>query len=147
MDKFSERIKTALLKFFMIDAFEFSEVFMQSDVVDNICEFAKHAHPKEFVAVIGGVVKDKKLIVNELFYQEFVSSTHSASFQSFLPPAVTGVGTVHSHPSSHTRPSSADINFFNKKGMVHFIIGYPYEKENIVGYDSQGNEIAFTISA
>lgn len=145
MERFSDKVKNALTKFFMLDAFEFSEVVMQRDVLDNICDFARHTHPKEFVAVIGGVVKEKKLIINELFYQEFISSVNSASFSAFLPAAANGVGTVHSHPSSNTRPSDADLFFFNKKGVVHFIIGFPYTPETIHGYDFHGNEINFTI--
>lgn len=145
MDRFSERLKRALLKFFMLDAFEFSEVIMQREVLENACIFAKQAHPKEFVALLGGKVVDKTLVISDLYYQEFVSSSHSASFSSFLPNAVNGVGTVHSHPSSNTQPSNADLHFFGKKGGVHFIVGYPYGEETISGYDSVGNPISFTI--
>jgi proteasome lid subunit RPN8/RPN11 len=145
MERFSEKIKRALLKFFMLDAFEFSEIIMQEDVLENICMFAKQTHPKEFVAIIGGKVKEKKLIIDNLFYQEFVSSHHSASFSSFLPSAVHGVGTVHSHPSSNNKPSKADLFFFNKKAGVNFIIGYPYTKETMSCYDLNGNELIFSV--
>ncbi len=145
MERFSEKIKQALYKFFMLDKFEFSEVIFERVVVENICEFAKNLHPKEFVAVIGGRVESKKLLITDVYYQPFVSSTHSASFSSFLPNAVQGVGTVHSHPSSNNHPSRNDLLFFSKKGMVHFIIGYPYNEENVAGYDFNGNEIKFRV--
>ena len=145
MDNFSEKLKRALLKFFMLDKFEFSEVLLKRDVLDNICEFARNNHPKEFVAIIGGLVKDNKLVINNLFYQEFVSSDHSASFSSFLPNAVNGVGTVHSHPSGYPVPSKADLFFFSKKGGVHFIIGYPYTKETLFCYAANGKRLSFNV--
>ena len=118
---------------------------MKQDVLENICIFAKQNHPNEFVAIIGGKVREKKLIIDELFYQEFVSSKHSASFSSFLPNAAHGVGTVHSHPSSNRTPSNADLFFFSKKGGVHFIIGYPYAYDTISCYDVSGNELVFSV--
>lgn len=145
MERFSEKIKHALLRFFMLDAFEFSEILMTNDVLENISAFARQNHPKEFVAIIGGKVKNKQLLIDDLFYQEYVSSNHSASFSSFLPKAVNGIGTVHSHPSSNARPSNADIFFFSKKGGVHFIIGYPYNKDTLHAYDIKGNELTFSI--
>lgn len=147
MEKFSEKIKKALEKFFMLDAFEFSEIVMKEDVLKNICMFAKQNHPNEFVAIIGGKVQKKKLIIDELFYQEFVSSHHSASFSSFLPNAVQGIGTVHSHPSSNTTPSGADLFFFSKKGGVHFIIAYPYTANSLTCYDFNGNVLNFSIGS
>ena len=103
-------------------------------------------HPKEFVAVVEGKVENKELKITGLYYRTFTSSVNSASFSSFFGGQVNGIGTVHSHPSSNTRPSNADLLFFNKKGGVHFIIGYPYTGKNIAGYDYKGNEIVFRIA-
>ena len=140
-----KKIKKFLYKFFMLDKFVFSEIFIEKDVIEDICDFAKSLHPKEFLAILGGEIKNKKLYVNKLYAQEFVSSKNSVFFSSFLPNSISEFGTVHSHPSSNNKPSTKDLLAFNKKGVVHFIIGYPYTEKNISGYDFNGNEIKFKI--
>ncbi|MBR9703370.1 hypothetical protein GOV10_04995, partial [Candidatus Woesearchaeota archaeon] len=55
------------------------------------------------------------------------------------------VGTVHSHPSSSTRWSRADLRLFNKFGWVHAIIGRPYKAENMVFYDKNGNGFSWAL--
>jgi len=147
MEQFSEKLKKILLKFLMLDTPKFSKIILKKEVAENICEFAKQLHPKEFVAIIEGKVKDEQLRITDLYYQEFVSSYHSASFSNFLPSVASGIGTVHSHPSSNTKPSNADLFFFSKKGLIHFIIGFPYTEENIVCYDFNGNELVFSINS
>ena len=147
MERFSDKLKNFLFKLLMLETPKFSEIVMKKEVAQNICEFAKQLHPKEFVALIGGKIEDEQLRITDLYYQEFTSSYHSASFSSFLPSAVSGIGTVHSHPSSNTTPSDADLFFFSKKGLIHFIIGFPYAEKNIVCYDFNGNELLFSIDS
>ncbi len=43
-----------------------------------------------------------------------------------LPVDFTVVGSVHSHPSGNYWPSDQDIEFFNKFGRVHIIVGAPF---------------------
>jgi len=112
---------------------------------ETMCEFARQMHPKEFVALIDGKIESETLVVKELVYQQFNSSKSSASFTSFLLGPASGLGTVHSHPSSSTQASKTDLFMFSKNGLIHFIIGFPYTKETIVCYDKSGNKLEFEI--
>mgnify|MGYP001606496819 CR=1 FL=1 len=51
------------------------------------------------------------------------------------------IGSVHSHPSPSTRPSSADLGFFSRMGKVHLILGHPYRESSFSAYDSGGRKI------
>ena len=143
---FSTSIKQALQKLFSLTPPTFSEIVLHRDVAESMCDFAKTTHPKEFVAVISGKIRNNQLHISDLYYKEFLSSRSSASFSSFMPGAENGIGTVHSHPSGNNHPSSADLRFFNKKGFVHFIIGNPYTQATIACYDYHGNPLSFMIN-
>ncbi len=145
MEKIGDSIKKAVLKFFMLDIPSFKKLVIKKEVIEDMMQFAKIKHPQEFIAIIDGKVKDNILTIDSIYYQSFVSSENSAVMNTFFPPATRGVGSVHSHPSSNTRPSRADLQFFGKRGIVHLIIGYPYEENSIAAYDLDGNRIDFEI--
>jgi len=146
MENFSDKIKKALLKLFMLDTPKFSKLAISSGLADDISEFARGAHPKEFIALVNGKIKDSTLLLDTLYYQTYNATEQSAHIRAFLPSATRGLGSVHSHPSGSTRPSEADLRFYNKRGAVHLIIAYPYGKENIAAYDFNGNLLQFDIA-
>ncbi len=145
MDRISKTIRGWLTKLFSLELPQFSKITIQQSVIDNIIEIAKENSPKEFVALLEGKVRNNNLVVYGLVYQPFHASERSTLMRMNLPTISHVVGSVHSHPSSNTRPSNADLTFFNKSGVVHLIIGYPYKKENIAGYDLYGNKAEFEV--
>ncbi len=145
MERIGDKFKRFLLRLFMLDIPSFSKLVIKRDVMDDIIQFAKNKHPEEFVAILEGSAADDVLTITGLYYQSFKSSERTAVMDTFLPPATRGIGSVHSHPSSNIRPSKADLRFFSKRGIVHFIIGYPYTENSIAAYDLDGNRLEFDV--
>lgn len=120
------------------------EIRIKRSVLDDLCEMAKNAHPKEMLAFLSatGGNKGGVVVIDEIQLQAYDASTHSASFQFYLLPTFTSIiGTVHSHPSKDRRPSDEDVHLFGQYGLVHGIIGYPYRTDSITFYDKQGEAI------
>ncbi len=139
-EKFKESIGD-----FMFGRHKVKQILIKEEVIENIMSFAKLNHPKEFVAFLGGEVKDNSLIVTHLVYQHYSSSNKSAFAKINLPMVSGVVGTVHSHPGPSNQPSEEDLLFFGKMGMVHLIIKYPYNYEDIAAYDFDGNPVEYEI--
>jgi proteasome lid subunit RPN8/RPN11 len=121
-----------------------AEVWLEEDVLDDIRQLARDAYPKEFVAFLNGEVLEREgknvALVDGLSVIAYNASHISTSFNLYDIPTVHGmVGTIHSHPSSSTRWSRADLRLFGKFAWVHGIIGRPYAEENLVFYDKNGN--------
>ncbi|MGV8150970.1 MAG: Mov34/MPN/PAD-1 family protein [Candidatus Woesearchaeota archaeon] len=142
--KIWDKIVFGLERLFDIDKMRFDNIKVECSVLDDIIDFARNNHPREFVVFMHGTIKNKVLLIDRLLYQEYESDSGSAtpifhfSDKSFF-------GSVHSHPSGSNRPSRADRHFFRKHGIVHAIIGYPYKKDNIKFYDNDGEEIIVQI--
>ncbi|MBI5228659.1 Mov34/MPN/PAD-1 family protein [Candidatus Micrarchaeota archaeon] len=106
-------------------------------------ESAKSVYPNEFV----GLFREEDGILRELIIAPF--SEYGAGFSSFsdfhlpLDPSITG--TFHSHPSSSNHPSKGDLEFFSRKGRVHFIAGAPYGIEDVKAFNQKGEEIQFEL--
>lgn len=124
----------------------YDEVVVLREVVSDIMEIAKSSYPKEFITLLSGEIKNNKLIVNGLVYQVFNPSKDSAFMHLNLPMISGVIGSVHSHPTPVNVPSKADLFFFNKRGYIHLIIGYPFRANNIAAYDSYGRKISFRIA-
>jgi proteasome lid subunit RPN8/RPN11 len=121
------------------------KITLDSDVVHNIISFAHANHPKEFIAILEGQLKEDELVITGLIYQPYHSSHKTSIMRLNLPPFSHAVGSVHSHPSGTNIPSMQDLEFFGKNGIVHMIISYPYGKEDIGCYDSGGQSIVFNL--
>lgn len=120
-----------------------AEVWLEREVFDDIQQLARDAYPNEFVAFLNGEVVEREgknvALVDGLSVIAYNANHISTSFSLYDIPTVHGmVGTVHSHPSSSTRWSRADLRLFGKFGWVHAIIGNPYNTENMVFYDKNG---------
>jgi len=138
-------LRAKLKKFFGLDRFEFTQVKVKREVVDAICEFAKNTHPKEFIMLLQGNAKDGVLSVNSLYYQEYYANEDSAMPYIRLPIFSDIVGSVHSHPGPSNKPSRADKHFFQKHGMFHMIIKYPYGADDIQAYNLFGQPVQFAV--
>ena len=125
---------------------KFTSIVLEADCLQNIMDFAKANYPREFSAILQGEIEKNTMNIKGLIYQHFHSNRTSSLMHMNLPMISHAVGSVHSHPSSSTRPSDADLRFFAKTGVVHLIIGYPYDLENITCYDFEGNIRGFQTS-
>ena len=142
------KISGALKKFFLSVLPKhktFSKIVFHKSVVQDIINFARVNYPKEFIALLEGKASDETLFVTGLLYQPYEASHRSASVHLNLPMVSGAIGSVHSHPSHNSWPSSADLEFFNKRGYLHCIISYPYTSSDLVVYDNEGNELIFEI--
>lgn len=135
-----------LERLFDLDKHYFKEIIIYDTVVEDIIDFAKANHPREFVAFFHGVLKDEKLIIDSLVYNEFRSNEGSAT-PIFHFPDRSFYGSIHSHPGHSNRPSRADLHFFHKTGIVNAIICMPYTKESLRFYNHQGEEITVKIQS
>lgn len=126
---------------FELERFRFSKLVLERGLLEDIIDFAKANHPKEFIAFLQGKIEDSTMSVLGLIYQKYYSSTYSAFSRINIPVNMNVIGSVHSHPSSSRNPSNQDLRFFSKFGGLHIIIAYPYNKDTISIYDNSGNEI------
>ncbi|MGV8141696.1 MAG: Mov34/MPN/PAD-1 family protein [Candidatus Woesearchaeota archaeon] len=133
-------LKGLLENMFDLDKLRFNKVVIEKEVVENIILLSKQNHPKEFLAFLDGNIKNNRLTINGLLYQEYHASTESAA-PIFHFPDKSFYGSVHSHPGYSNRPSSADRQFFSKIGIVNIIICRPYDLKSIRFYNHEGEEI------
>ena len=131
--------------FLKLDKYKFNKIIVNQEVIETICEIAQQTYPKEFIAFLEGKNKNNILRIEGLAYQEYIAGYTSTVFKDYLPLTSNVVGTVHSHPGPHNKPSNADLRVFSKKGVVHMIIKKPYHSEDIQAYDLHGRKIEFGI--
>ena len=125
---------------------EIEEIQVEKELIDEITSIARESYPNEFMALLEGQIKGNVLKITGLIFLPIETSNEGAVMQVFMQPLTTNsVGSVHSHPSYSASPSDADLQFFSKKGIFHMIIANPYNRENIIAYDSYGNIVDFNI--
>lgn len=116
---------------------------IKRNVIERIKEFSFNAYPNEFGAMLNC---EKEIIDDLIFYPLSSNNQNSFSISEWqIPIGIGSCGSVHSHPSESNSPSQEDLNFFSKRGKVHIIICYPFETENIILYDRNGNVLEFQI--
>jgi proteasome lid subunit RPN8/RPN11 len=119
-------------------------ITMADSALEDLCEMASAAHPKEMMAFLASTKGNRKgvLHIDEIQLQAYNASGDSATVMlSNLPMTTSIIGTVHSHPGGSLRPSDADLHLYSKFGYVHAIIGEPYRKTNIKFYGKRGQPI------
>jgi len=124
----------------------FQEILIDREVVEEIIQIARKAHPFEFVAMLEGKIKDETLKIDGLVFSAGETSNQGAVINTFMIPISTGtVGSVHSHPGPSASPSTADLQMFAKNGYFHLIIAEPYIEESMIGYNSFGEITRYKI--
>jgi proteasome lid subunit RPN8/RPN11 len=115
--------------------------------LDLIVESSKSNYPQEFGALLRVDLADKDTIIELVLLPGTVSGNSHAIFRlHMLPVDYSVVGTVHSHPSSIARPSSADLDLFNHFGKIHIIVGVSaFNDTNWKAYDYNGNLISVEV--
>lgn len=146
MEKFiKELLKQGFEKLFDLDKLRFNKIVISKDVIDECLDYARASHPKEFLAFLDGKIENNTLLLNELLYHQYEATSQSAT-PIFHFNYTRFYGSIHSHPSSNNKPSTMDLRFFRKLGIVHCIIAYPYTIDSIKFYNHNGEEIMIEIS-
>ena len=103
--------------------------------LEFILEVSKSSAPREFAGLLraeDGVIKDV------IFLPGTESTQISAVLRLYMMPNVSIAGSVHSHPTSNTNPSRADLALFARIGGYNIIAGAPYGMRSWRCYDSNG---------
>lgn len=109
------------------------------DLLNFAMELGKSSYPKEFAGLLSA---DRGVISNLVILPGSASSRKAASIKlGYLPTGMKIIGSVHSHPSSNSFPSQADLRFFSKCGPYNLIVFYPFRKGDWRFYDGRGNPI------
>ncbi len=108
-----------------------------------ILESSKSNFPNEFGALLRVDKTAKTTITEVVLLPGTISGDSHAIFKLYmLPIDYSIVGTVHSHPSSISRPSEADLDLFNHFGRIHLIVGVSsLGGTSWRAYNYQGNEV------
>ena len=117
---------------------------IKKECLNLILESSKSNYPQEFGALLRVDRIAKNTITEVVLLPGTISGNSHAIFHlHMLPIDFSVVGTVHSHPSSIARPSSADLDLFGHFGRIHFIVGVnPVGTTSWKAYDYNGNELS-----
>lgn len=125
---------------------KFEEVQIDRELVEEIMDIAKESFPNEFSAMLQGKVENNILKIDGLIFLPGAASESGAVMDIFMMPMLSDtVGSVHSHPGYSADPSTADLQFFAKKGYFHIIIAQPYNEDSICAYDGYGEKVEYSI--
>jgi proteasome lid subunit RPN8/RPN11 len=115
--------------------------------LDLIFESSKSNYPQEFGALLRVDRVQKNTIIEVVLLPGTISGDSHAIFHlHMLPVDYSVVGTVHSHPSSITRPSDADLDLFSHFGRVHIIVGVSsYGNVSWNAYEYTGRPVVMDI--
>jgi proteasome lid subunit RPN8/RPN11 len=100
-----------------------------------ILEVSRSSAPREFAGLLHS---DQGVIKDVIFLPGTQSSEIRAVLRLYMMPNMSLTGSVHSHPSSNTTPSRADLALFARTGSYHIIVGAPYTMHSWKCYDALG---------
>ena len=82
-----------------------------------IFECAKSQFPREFGGLLRVDIEKKDTIIEIVILPGTISDDSHAIFKMHMMPIdFSIIGTVHSHPSYSSKPSSVDLQHFRKHG-------------------------------
>ncbi|MFW9865023.1 MAG: Mov34/MPN/PAD-1 family protein [Candidatus Thorarchaeota archaeon] len=128
---------------FILEGLQSNQVRIKKDLIEGILALCREHHPKEFL----GILKMDKTVFTEFILPPGAVASRSTGvfFPSRLPIDLSYQGTIHSHPSGSPYPSLQDLNSVFKKLKFHFIVGFPYNLNNVKCFDSTGTELQFKV--
>lgn len=123
-----------------------TKITIQRETLAKVAGIAGDTHPKEMLVFLEGEVKKGTLEITDILFQPYIASNNSVfSTHIDLPLTSKSVGTIHSHPGFRNKPSTADLHFFRKHGIIHGIICQPYNEKSIQFYDFNGEPATVNI--
>lgn len=117
---------------------------IKKNVLDSIQLASRNIYPNEFISLLSGS-KEKELIDSLIILPSTFGKNFSTIRLDLLPFDESFIGSVHSHPSRNNSPSDADLEMFHKTGLVHIIVGYPYEYSSFKLYKFDGKQLRYEI--
>lgn len=105
---------------------------------------ASNTYPNEFFALLGSRHRNNE-IDEVIVVPAIYGRVHTLIKSSLIPIDFKIVGSVHSHPTSQSKPSRADLHSFPVFGSIHLIIPYPFTIESVQAYDSGGRKIELKV--
>lgn len=115
---------------------------ISTKVVDAFLRGAINSFPNEFFALLGSSTQSN-LIDEFIIVPSFANSKEVLIQMHLIPIDFSIIGTMHSHPTKNNMPSKADLKTFKKLGEIHLIVGFPFKRETIKSFDSNGKELKF----
>jgi proteasome lid subunit RPN8/RPN11 len=118
-------------------------VKIKRELVLGFLALSRGHHPRESL----GILKMENNVFTEYILPPgAVTSRNSGIFNPVrMPVNRTYQGSFHSHPSGVIIPSLQDLNSVFKRYRYNFIVGYPYDLNNIRCFDKNGNELQFKV--
>ncbi len=116
-------------------------------LLDSIFEGAKRLYPRETFLLLRGKRRKAELRITDLVVPPLAVYGYGFANLPFhmLPMDFSVVGTVHSHPSGNTNPSTVDLNHFF--GRILMIVGFPFVSlQNVAVYNSKGEKLPLHIA-
>lgn len=118
-------------------------VKIKESVLESIVLAAKKVYPDEFISMLG---KNKEGEIIELVvFPAVYGKTFSSIRVDLIPFDRTIIGTIHSHPGKNNNPSQGDLKVFGALGKIHLIICWPFNLDNIKGFNEKGKEIKLEV--
>lgn len=112
------------------------------ETLQFILEVCKSSAPLEFA----GMLSAKGDIITEVIIVPGTeSSDENAVMELFMLPNISTVGSVHSHPSGNISPSGTDLELFARQGIVHIIVGAPFDLKSWKCYDKDGIQVKLEV--
>lgn len=125
-----------------------------AETLDFAREAARDAHPNEYLGILQATPaedlerftdRDGVVITDILVIPGTKSGPTSATMRRHLVPNDNRtVGSIHSHPNGVLRPSDEDRSTFGA-GVVHVILGAPYERGDWRAFDSEGERRSLSV--
>ncbi|MGB9636218.1 MAG: Mov34/MPN/PAD-1 family protein [Thermoplasmata archaeon] len=113
-------------------------------LLEAVFENAKSAHPNEFAALLR--TNRRGVIAQYVVLPGTISSSEAAVFMLHMRPVdFEIIGTIHTHPSPYPLPSGADLALFERYGVIHIIVAYPYTMRSWKAYNPYGKEIKLEV--
>ncbi|MBU4373867.1 MAG: Mov34/MPN/PAD-1 family protein [Euryarchaeota archaeon] len=112
------------------------------DTLKFILEVSKSSAPSEFA---GMLQTTDDIITDVVIVPGTESGEESAVMQLFMLPNIHTVGTVHSHPSGDTTPSTDDLELFDRKGQYHIIVASPFTNSSWTCYNNRGERVKLEV--
>ena len=112
------------------------------ETLQFIMEVCKSSAPHEFAGMLSA---HGDVITEVIVVPGTESSEDSAVMQLFMLPNMPTIGTVHSHPSGNRKPSSEDLELFDRKGLYHIITGEPFDMSSWTCYNNKGEKVRLEV--
>ena len=117
---------------------------IKKSTLESICSAARNVYPNEFIALLGSSKRngtiDELVVLPATFGEDFSSIRFD-----LLPFDSSIAGSVHSHPDSDARPSSADLQVFKETGETHLIIAHPFSFSSTRAFGANGKALKIEV--